>query len=981
MMSEDTTATDFFRFGIRRLVLVDSAGFCYVEVPLNQHALLLGSGNLGKSSLLNSLRLFLLPENNFKSSKNKFAFRNASAGSYYSNEESYQHYFPSQHSFLIMEVESPAGIHCQVLYRDQSSQLSYGRIFVPVPYDQLRPLFWQCNDEDGIGERVPGLSFSKVSEALKKLSRDTLITSDTNKLKKLLYSSNLMSQDEVRYAVLPLADPDERKIQSLRTLILLLFEMKADDKAMANAVASIIEADKKFADDAFELDIDQFLHRHEELKRRQLHLDKVEGSRPQFEKLQGAYQQYQALLKTQDEFAAFRDGLVNALLAIKEERHKADKERDDLQGAFKQTEQTLDKRKKDKNHLEGAISEQQKILTRAEKIQNDGELLLSGYGDMQPSDVEATLKEVLQENQQQINALQSAAQAEERKKTLTKSIAGFEQALKKLAEREAREQWQLHHQLDESVIAPLRAVDPRLVAASPGQPLDSQSRETIKAFSELFAKTDQGFDWFDIEYPAKAPSKEDFADQRRKLEGERNAVQRQLDELSNSPESAQDRPQLIAKMKKEIASIEKDLETLRRLPGVAAQMEDAAKALDETNQKLTKIDENIDIETEKLNAVQAKLAQAKARASREKDRESDLIQIDNSIASDLRRFQHLKTIKATEPLPVEKVSTAYLDDIRNNLDTLDELRGKILNSLRRLVSQGIYEDNEGELESDSPNWQAIREAFKALSDTFDAQVEQWRVLEKEIDAHNETVASYRQAIKSNAEHIQRFEAALNRELEGVAINDLVEIRVDIHTDPKFHNLVEESADIDPFSHKLQSDAFYDRLRVFVAEFFGDQKTGNRLTMDKVITGISYRTRKESATSLDTKGQSTSTTALINLELVHRLLRRVLYPQISLSFPMVLDELASVDVSQVPSLLERLKGQGFNLFSAATHSASPELIYQVGRHLEVGQMRTAKPYSANRTLVFWGGPEGFSNREGLSAWVDQSQESLLGMSDE
>ena len=97
--------------------------------------------------------------------------------------------------------------------------------------------------------------------------------------------------------------------------------------------------------------------------------------------------------------------------------------------------------------------------------------------------------------------------------------------------------------------------------------------------------------------------------------------------------------------------------------------------------------------------------------------------------------------------------------------------------------------------------------------------------------------------------------------------------------------------------------------------------------------------------------------------------------------MVLDELASVDVSQVPSLLDRLQGQGFNLFSAATHSASPELIYQVGRHLEVGQMRTAKPYSASRTLVFWGGAEGFSKRENLSAWMDQSQDSLLDVSND
>lgn len=307
------------------------------------------------------------------------------------------------------------------------------------------------------------------------------------------------------------------------------------------------------------------------------------------------------------------------------------------------------------------------------------------------------------------------------------------------------------------------------------------------------------------------------------------------------------------------------------------------------------------------------------------------------------RFPHLRTVEVEQPLAIEQVSVAAFDDLQTQLDDLEERRRSILDHLRQFVYLGIHEDTEGELQKDSPASSVIRETFKSLSDLFAGMVEQWNVLEQQVGIHNETVASYRQALKSNHEHIARFEAQLNRELDGVCINDLVEIRVDIHTDPKFRNLVEEANNIDPYGNQLQSDAFYDRLRVFVADFFGESGS-KRLTMDRVITGISYRTRKENAASLDKKGQSTSTTALINLELVYRLLKRVLYPGVQLSFPMVLDELASVDISQMPSLLERLRKQGFNLFSAATHSASAEVIYLIGRHLEVGQMRTARPYS-------------------------------------
>ena len=76
---------------IKRLVLVDSAGYCFIEIPIDRHAILLGKGNIGKSSLLNSLRLFLLPENNFNKSQLKFAFREPKKNDYYSNNDSYRH--------------------------------------------------------------------------------------------------------------------------------------------------------------------------------------------------------------------------------------------------------------------------------------------------------------------------------------------------------------------------------------------------------------------------------------------------------------------------------------------------------------------------------------------------------------------------------------------------------------------------------------------------------------------------------------------------------------------------------------------------------------------------------------------------------------------------------------------------------------------------------------------------------------------------
>ena len=974
-MSEPQASPSNFTFGIRRLVLVDSAGFCYVEIPVDNHGLILGPGNLGKSSLLNSLRLFLLPENNFKNSRKKFAFRNASAGSFYTNEESYQHYFPSQFSFLIMEAVNPAGVHCQILYRDSASQLSYGRAFVPVGYDQLRPLFWNGDDEDGIGQAVPELSFSRLSETLKKRSRETRLVSDPARLKRMLYSSELMNADAVRYSVLPLGETDERRVQSLRTLILLLFEMKADDQAMANAVASIIEADKKFADDAFDFNIDDFLNRHDQLKQQQTQLTRIEKERPRFEKLHRDYQAYQTLLRSQHDFAAFRDGVTNALQDIGARRKAAVEAFNEQNETLRHVVQTLKKLEQDASGLKGEIRSADRRIKQVEQNQKDGDLLVSQYGEMTLQEIEDIQREELDSKKGHLAALKSAAQAEIRLEQIEKKRQELERKLESL-----KQQWQLQNQLEEATAAPLRAVDPRLVMASPGQDLDADSKAAIEAFARLFVPSDKGFDWFDAEYQAQPARQTDFAEQRRQIEGELHGLEKERSELADTANQQHDRPRLIERTEKEIRAIEKDLDTLSRYPAAATTLRDATEEKQAAEEQLARLEDQARLEQEKQDAVQQKAAKARAEKDRIEERERELAGLSRSVGTVEHRFSHLKVVEAEQPLAIGQVSVAAFDDLQTQLDDLEERRRSILDHLRQFVYLGIHEDVEGELQKDGPASSVIRETFKSLSDLFAGMAERWNVLEQQVAIHNETVASYRQALKSNHEHIARFEAQLNRELDGVRINDLVEIRVDIHTDPKFRNLVEEANNIDPYGNQLQSDAFYDRLRVFVADFFGEGGS-KRLTMDKVITGISYRTRKENAANLDKKGQSTSTTALINLELVYRLLKRVLYPGVQLSFPMVLDELASVDISQMPSLLERLRNQGFNLFSAATHSASAEVIYLIGRHLEVGQMRTARPYSPQRTLVFWGGAEGFTSGESLSQWADQTQTDLLEPVDE
>ncbi|MEZ9072366.1 hypothetical protein AB4086_13260 [Vibrio splendidus] len=75
---------DNLLISISRLIAVDSASVAIAEIDLREGGILIGGGNIGKTSILNAIRLFLLPEENFKDSKNKFGFSDKE-GNFYSN--------------------------------------------------------------------------------------------------------------------------------------------------------------------------------------------------------------------------------------------------------------------------------------------------------------------------------------------------------------------------------------------------------------------------------------------------------------------------------------------------------------------------------------------------------------------------------------------------------------------------------------------------------------------------------------------------------------------------------------------------------------------------------------------------------------------------------------------------------------------------------------------------------------------------------
>jgi len=234
-------------YRINKLICVNSMkNICYIELDVTQNTVLYGDNNLGKTSILSTLKLHLLPEINFRDSKNKFAFV-GSSGKPYNNQESRDYYFPSINSFLILEGENPFGPYVYILFRASEEQFGYARLVLPVSYQEIEHEFWDKNSSvnQNLGGINPDLSLKNVKSLVKKYNGRLLRT--VQEIRETLYTFNQLNEDKGRFCVIPMKEGGvKREIEAFRRLLQFTFEINQGSPAsLTNALATIIEGQKK----------------------------------------------------------------------------------------------------------------------------------------------------------------------------------------------------------------------------------------------------------------------------------------------------------------------------------------------------------------------------------------------------------------------------------------------------------------------------------------------------------------------------------------------------------------------------------------------------------------------------------------------------------------------------------------------------------------------------------------------------------------
>ncbi|PST95640.1 hypothetical protein C9I87_08250 [Photobacterium iliopiscarium] len=975
-------AIDNLLISISRFVAVDSAGVAITEIDLREGGILIGGGNIGKTSLLNAIRLFLLPEENFKNSKKKFGFADKE-GKFYSDDESFEHYFPSNSSFLILECDNYLGgplPHCQILYRGSAEKLDYRRMFTSLRYGQIRHLFWNDNSgDDGIGGRVDGLSPAKVQAFLKREDKYFKTLMRATAIKEVIYANQLLDIDAMRFCLFPLKETDDANVGAFRALVRLLFDMKTGSDTVRLAVANIIESQKKERKDTLNFDIDAFIEHNNNLSRSERLLKHIYSLKPNFDKLVASYESLILNKSAEDDLMQYAMMLQDRISKEHVDLGIEETLRQSIDGRIKTLDHDIFQTQKQQQELNGSRDQLERLQKQLDDKLQKTQLVINQYNESETIEfIIAGHREHLADKQQELEFKQDVQKRQDELLNLNKEIT-------KLKDQELRyqtsidnQQYKLFNQLAESVWLKFAAINIEVAEANPNRELIPSEVEKITAFTDLMVSHQDGFDLFGVKLNAIT------VDQRESDQIRLNKVREQLqikqqqanNIIAIDKESRIEQIRTISTLTTEIKRTKAEIELLMAFTSCRQQLKEVCSELEILENKQQKLIQQqqsqqqvVNEEKQKLTLQQEKVTQLNMHFSQLKEYQSSahsLLEVHNLPTKDFSVMPNL-TLALTE-----EVLLKYSDNLRKKAAS----RTAVTEGIHDFVREQVLENDDKIMYSFVAD-DVLAHAFGQLQSRYQGLDDEFDILRKHFIEHKHSIHSIINELKNNREMVRQFEQSINRAFSGVSINDLIQVEASIKVEPRFNDLVAEIEHLDAHSDQKASEQFIERLKAFSQKFFPDGKAA-LLTMEQIVSGVAYRVKKQGKNGWENKSQSTSTIMLINLKLVEILLGRLRNSACTTHFPLIIDEGASVDSSQFDWLLPNLKQAGFRVLSASTNSASSEIIFKFGQHFRLDAMRTATPYHPARTIAFTGMPDCFYSKGSL---LDREQLDMFGEADE
>lgn len=963
MSSISTDFHDFasWKFVFRQIILVNSGKYCYVKVPLSEHICLLGANNGGKTSILNALKFFLLPEENLHDCERKFGFKNPNG--FYSRDSSYAFYFPEPSSFVILEAENHHGPFCIVLNRG-GKPFSYERTGVPCGYQDIEHLFWDVKSplNDGQGAPVRGLSIQSVAAKLKTMHGEPIRDSAT--IRERLYRHQPTRPQEGRYCLLPLKSGGarQREIDAWKRLIHLSFDISAKDRrTLPDTIATIIEGRKARPEAEVKVDFADILQRYKELHETQDRLQTIKNG----QRFWSAYDEHFGSLSTRS------DALLNLLLDAQEHLQQVKARQDEVYKSLAAEYSTLDERyqKAQKeaerlcerfNRCQGELDQTRKNYERSHK-----ELLAlgaarAGYGD---KSLEEILQIRVEANEQAKRDLQTCEdqeklrcefqQANSDKNRLQSELARVEQWLNSRTET-------LLDRLIPAVADPLYSLNQQAFSVECKQ-LDASTQEIIEHFAGLFSIQESGLQL--LGKPTGVPSRRysvaELLDRQQgeqvRLTKELSRVRERYVELSQRVTMTQEQLQQQAiQLRERIDKDDKDIRLLRAGGRIEEGFEQCKRDHDEANEKLECLQKQSEEANKESSKAKAKRDETESTLKRAKEgagkamgwseRIGNLLQVP-LLESFLNAFQRAES----QALEVDQTLIDRAEKQSRELEKLYQDAKERLSELMDAVP----------LNADSPE-QAHRAAYpfgelRRLHNDYAVLYARLPAEEEtffnRVVAHNGDTNIQVDQIRACETLITGFIKEIEAHLESVPISNIAQIRILCSLHPQFKELLGVLDKVNMSGGELPPKELYERLGNFLSQFFESRDL--RLNLARLIEAVEYRVRLQGRDDFKAEAQSTGTSVMINIRVLAFLLKELLQSDSRVAMPLLIDEISQLDTANLKAARSIAEADGFCLFGA-TPELTPAVANVLGRFMNLSYFEAVdETYNNERTVIFTG----------------------------
>ncbi|EHA14676.1 hypothetical protein [Halomonas sp. HAL1] len=958
---------DTFRF--KQLIFVNSAAYAYTQIRIDQHTALFGENNLGKTSMLNALKLFLLPEVNFRNCGNKFNFRGTN-GKLYDGMASFRYYFPEDRAFIILEAENSHDDFCIVLHRGGATEkMEYARMVVPCPYAELEPLFWDVKSgaDGGIGAPVESMTLQGVKTALREMGGEPL--SDWKTIQERLFTNQPYNKKAGRFSLLPLRNgAGKREMDAWRKLVHLAFDISAsNDRTLPDTLATIIEGQKSRKQEELNLDLNAIVEEANQLRDEGDRITRIRNASDNWMTFHEQFlheqqlrcQTAKAYADLHDSVAVEEERLTEALVHASNTFTNAENRAENLERIKRESSKAV-------TNTSAEIKATGKQADNLRKDINDANATLNEFPTGTPrQEIIENLEEHIAEQVKDIEGYNNKAVAQQEYSLICQRLEKNTRQAKHLEEQLSNRAPTLLDDLsvrDANILFSLN----RSLGTTHGT-LTPEQKQAFVQFSQQFHSEDGHLM---LGHPPERIALGDILHQRYDAEQTHQTMQNNLDMLNESIAHDQSRRDKL----REEATLGPEEITRRRKQAeqelIKAQDDkNALNALDANNQKLKTLEGDLreleakleeqqrqqekaetdwnEVDVQRKTARQAqKILQEQAQQIRSIQQRLDRIGKD---ANNILEGRH----KVLTPTPCE-VSEANIEALEQDVDGLSTLRNKVHELLRQLLARSILSNANSQAHLSSFTGDQVadfHDQLKAVFDNLDTQEANYR---HQVDRHNKTTHSQVEILRTAKEQVSAFMSRINAEMGQFSISDLEEVRVDYRLHPRFEQLLADLEKADLLSDELQDSKVYEQLKAFQADFFNAdaRRTGILLSLDKILASVHYKYRKRGKEGWTTNAQSNGTTMMITTNLLSVLMSRLMDGDAQVTMPLVMDEFGSLATRNMRTARQMAEQHGYCLFVANPNRDS-KITQVLSNYVHLGLFHASRAYAENRTVVHHG----------------------------